>query len=327
MPLVSVVIVNWNGRGVVEPCLRRVLQLDWPRLEVLVVDNASSDGSPAAIREEFGGRVRLMGRSENSVTAARNEGFRAAAGEYIVSLDNDILLPDSLLVRRAVALFEARPEVSALAFKIGSVEQPHCPLRAHWWHPVPLRRGGGRFFYTCYFGEGGVAFRRTALAATGGYDEMFHQGHEGPELALRMLAAGGEILYCPNLVCAEQRVPDALPGARRRIKARSLRNKLWMAWKSYPLSRAVPYAAGRLAVAGVRAARYGWLNLWWQSAREGVLAPAEIRRQRRPLPPALWNRLHRIRQGDFPALTMAGGTGPGTPQQPFLQEYESYDLP
>jgi GT2 family glycosyltransferase len=271
--------------------------LEWPDLDVIVVDNASTDGSPDRIGTEFGSRVRLIRRQTNSPTAGRNEGFRAALGEIVLSLDNDIVLTDPTVVQKAVALLQYLPTVGALAFRIGSVEHPNDPLPEHWWHPVALSVGKGRFFYTHFFGEGAVVLRKSAIAAVGGYDDDFFHGFECIDFVFRLIEQGFEILYCPTLTCIEIRVRGWQHQARSRINYLTLRNKLWTAWKDMPFVPAVSFAITRIIASGVRSIRYGWVDLWLSAVVDGVAAPVVIRRKRHPLPPDIWERICRIRRG------------------------------
>jgi GT2 family glycosyltransferase len=297
MSTVSVVIVNWNGGETVLRVLRSIARLDWPELDILVVDNCSIDGSPDEIEREFIGRVHVIRRSLNSVTAARNEGFRNARGEFIISLDNDIELLDPGTVKSGLTVFDQFPDVGALAFRIGGERSPTVPLAEHWWHPVSLEKGREQFFYTDFFGEGGVMFRGSALEMIGGYDEDYFQGAESDDLMLRLLSAGYQILYCPILTCIELRVRGVQWKTRSRINYLSLRNKLWTVWKNYPIGRGSLYAGTRLIAGLTRAARYGWLDLWVRAAIEGLFAPERIRRKRRVLTSAVWRRFDEIRSG------------------------------
>jgi glycosyltransferase involved in cell wall biosynthesis len=299
VPKISVVVLNYNGSAVVLRCVRSVLGLDWPDLEVLVVDNASSDGSVEQIAEEFGGRVRVICRQVNSATAGRNEGFRAAQGEYVLSLDNDIVLHDPLVLHKAAAILERFQGVAALSFRIGSPENPDEPLREHWWHPVGLREGKGRCFYSDWFAEGAVLFRRELLSATGGYDEDLVQGFESVDLALRTLEAGFDILYCPKIGSVELRVRGLQHRIPGRINYLVLRNKLWTAWKDYPMVRGLYFGATRSAAGAIRAVRYGWTGLWLKAMADGILPPRVIRDKRAPVSASTWKRIRQIRKGQF----------------------------
>lgn len=88
-PLVSVVIVNYNGAEVIRPCLRSLASLPFPGSEVIVVDNGSTDGSVEAVALEFP-QVRLIRNGSNlGFAQANNIGVAEARGEYVILLNND----------------------------------------------------------------------------------------------------------------------------------------------------------------------------------------------------------------------------------------------
>jgi GT2 family glycosyltransferase len=299
---VSVVILNYNGKGHAENCIRSVVELPWPELDIWVVDNASTDGSPELISQEFAGRVHIIRRTVNSATAGRNDGFRAALGKYVLSLDNDMVMTDPMIIHKAVAIMNEYPNAGVLSFKIGSEEQPKDPLPEHWWHPVPLATGKDQFFYSDWFPEGAVFFRATALNATGGYEEALVHGFECADLALRLLDQEFDILYSPTLTCIESRVRGWQHVGRSNMNYLCLRNKLWTAWKDYPVLRAIPYSSLRICAGALRALRYGWLDLWFKAVRDGVVAPRSIREKRRAIPAATWERIRKIRTGQYRAI-------------------------
>jgi GT2 family glycosyltransferase len=271
--------------------------LEWPRLEVIVVDNASTDGSADMVEERFHGQVRVIRRTVNSPTAGRNQGFKAARGEYILSIDNDIILPDKGVLRRGIQLFGQFPRVGLLAFKIGTLEHPDEPLPEHWWYRVPLETWKHRFFYSDFFSEGAVLFRAQTLATSGGYDDQFFQYWEAVDLSLRLIRDGFEILYCPVLACAELRIRGFQPTRRTAINYLSLRNRLWIVWKHYPFWRGLRFALGRMAVACMLSVRYGWVDYFFRGVKDGVFAPRSIREQRRPLNKGTWHKIKEIRRG------------------------------
>jgi glycosyltransferase involved in cell wall biosynthesis len=88
--LVSVVIPCYNGSACVPDAIRSVLAQTYPRLEVIVVDDGSSDGSPDVVRSIDDSRVRLVEHDANrGIAAARNTGVDQARGEYVAFLDQD----------------------------------------------------------------------------------------------------------------------------------------------------------------------------------------------------------------------------------------------
>ncbi len=295
--LVSVVVLNYNNKDVLRKCVSRVLEIDWRALEVIVVDNASSDGAPEMIEAEFGDRVHLIRRTQNSPTAGRNQGFASARGRYILSLDNDIMIVDRNVVEQALSIFQQFPSAAALAFKIGGVENPDEPLSIHWWHPVPVEEGKNRYFWTDFFPEGAVFFQREALRKTGGYDEVLFQYFEQVDLAFKFIRDGYSMMYCPALKCFEFAFQGNVKRKRARVNYLSLRNRIWMAWKHYTVRRAIPYVVGRLVAGLFRCFRDRSWDSYLRAVKDGIFAPQSIRSQRYTLDPAVWQEIQRIHQG------------------------------
>ena len=91
-PLISVIVLNWNGDRVIEACLRSVRAQTYHPLEVIVVDNASVDGSVELIRREFP-RIQLIVNETNlGFGGGNNVGVRASEGKYVMVLNNDARL-------------------------------------------------------------------------------------------------------------------------------------------------------------------------------------------------------------------------------------------
>ena len=86
----SVMVVNWNGREHLEVCLDSLLRQTLAGVEVVLVDNASNDGSVAFVRERFGDAVRVLEQTENlGYAGGLNAGIRAARGRYLLALNSD----------------------------------------------------------------------------------------------------------------------------------------------------------------------------------------------------------------------------------------------
>ena len=88
-PTLSVVIVSYNTRQLTLECIESLLTQDFQPLEIIIVDNASSDSSGEAIRTQYP-TVQMISQSENKYfSAANNTGIRAATGQYILVLNPD----------------------------------------------------------------------------------------------------------------------------------------------------------------------------------------------------------------------------------------------
>jgi len=125
-PFVSVVIATFNRKALLFRCLESLLELDYPpeRLEIVVVDDGSCDGTADLISRESKlkeGRIKYLRNAENrGAAASRNMGFSKACGELIVSLDDDCQVGKSWL-KDLVGTFEDFPDASAVG---GSVVNP-----------------------------------------------------------------------------------------------------------------------------------------------------------------------------------------------------------
>ena len=108
-PRISVVIPVFNGERFLRDAISSVLAQGEDSLEVLVVDDGSTDGS-AAVAAGFGSRVRILSQSNAGHVAARNRGLSAARGDYITSLDaDDLFTPDKFALQ--AGRLDRRPDI------------------------------------------------------------------------------------------------------------------------------------------------------------------------------------------------------------------------
>lgn len=106
-PRVSVVLPTWNRGWILEQAVDSVLDQDYGNLELVVVDDGSTDDTPQLL-SAYGDRLRIIRQANQGVSAARNAGIRAATGELIALLDSDdTWLPGK--VNAQVAFFSATP--------------------------------------------------------------------------------------------------------------------------------------------------------------------------------------------------------------------------
>ncbi len=114
----SVIIVNWNTRDLLADCLQSVYDtVQDLSFEVFVVDNASSDGSAAMVREQFP-EVRLIENSENvGFARANNQAIRESTGEYVLLLNPDTVVHNDAILVMLEAL-EVSPSVGALGAQL-----------------------------------------------------------------------------------------------------------------------------------------------------------------------------------------------------------------
>jgi len=129
-PAISVVIPCFNARAYIAAAIRSVQAQDWPDLEIIVVDDGSSDRSAELVMEMFPA-VRLVRQTNSGVAAARNHGISEANGEWIAFLDaDDFWLPGKL--RAQMALLGAAPQarMSYTAWEVWTSLDP-APLQGY----------------------------------------------------------------------------------------------------------------------------------------------------------------------------------------------------
>lgn len=119
-PFVSVIIVTRNRRSYLENCLRTVLATDYSNFEVILVDNASTDGSVSMIRKEFrhDNRLRILVNKENlGCGHGRNIGLGIAGGDYYAFLDDDTEVSKNW-IEEAIEVLESNYAIGAVQAKI-----------------------------------------------------------------------------------------------------------------------------------------------------------------------------------------------------------------
>jgi GT2 family glycosyltransferase len=210
-PLVSVVVVNYNGADALPRCLDAlVADTGDAGAEVLVVDNASSDGSDSIAAEaaERHDSVRLLRSPTNrGYAGAVNLALAEARGAYVAVLNMDVVVSSGWL-DPLISFLEATPDAGAVCPLIVLESDPKrinaagqdvhvTALGFNRWLEEPRERAGGRPFRVS--GLHGAAFlvRRDDLESIGGWDESGFLYHEDVELSWLLTLAGKEIHCAP----------------------------------------------------------------------------------------------------------------------------------
>ena len=206
-PAVSVVIVSWNARDFLLRCIERLLpDLAATRGELIVVDNASSDGSPDAVAASYPS-ARLIRLDRNTgFAAANNVGMHAAHGRYIFLINSDVDVRSGCLPA-LVAEMDRVPDVGMAGPRVlnadGSVQASHRPfpslagaLRRALAMDRHETRGGGDvdILSGCFW-----VVRREALEKVGLLDERFFMYAEDMDWCRRFHDAGWRVMHDPSV--------------------------------------------------------------------------------------------------------------------------------
>ena len=209
MMRVSIIIPNYNGRRLLAPCLDAVRGQTYPAdlTEVILVDDASTDDSVALVRARYP-EVKIVALQFNrGLAVGCNAGAAAASGDLLVMLNNDTEAEPGWLAGLVEAA-EAHPRAGALASKMLLYDRRaviHNTGDLMGADGIPRNRGvwqedrGQYDADTLVFGGcgGGVAYRREAWQAAGGFDERLFMYLEDVDLAWRLQLLGWEARFAP----------------------------------------------------------------------------------------------------------------------------------
>jgi GT2 family glycosyltransferase len=214
----SVIILAWNGIKYLGDCIEAVLALDYSSLEIIVVDNGSTDGSADLIAERFP-LVRLIRNEHNlGFAAGCNVGLRAATGDVLVLLNQDTEVHSAWLAT-LVAVFQD-PSVGIAGCKAlypdGSIQHAGGFIygpRAETEHVGRRESDDGRFDAQCdadFVTGAALAISRAALARVGLLDEGFYPAYyEDTDWCYTAREVGFRVVYAPAARLTHHETPTA----------------------------------------------------------------------------------------------------------------------
>ena len=240
---VTIVIPNWNGRGHLKHCLPAVLAQTYPHFEVVVVDNASTDGSVDLVRERFSQVHLIVNDSNLGFAKANNIAIRATCAPYIATLNNDTKV-EATWLGELMKVITSDPEIGMVASKVLFMQPPHLIDSAG----IGVSRAGlawNRANGTPdnplevepyeVFGPSAAAaiYRRAMLDEVGLFDEAYFAYYEDTDLAWRARLMGWKCIYVPTARVYHAHSATSQQGSPFKRYLLS-RNELWTIVKNYP---------------------------------------------------------------------------------------------
>ena len=248
-PAVSVVVVNWNRRDLLQCCLSSLSRQQGPAFEVILVDNGSSDSS-VEFAENFAKSVQLplsviRNQTNRGFCAANNQGIAAARGAWIALLNNDAEAEPGWLAAMLRAA-SGSSGIGMVACKIVAFDDPRRIDKAGhviWLDGQNRGRGTGEWDNGQFDREQEVLwpdgcaalYRKSMLDAIGGFDEDLFAYGDDAELGLRARIAGWRCVYTPHAVVRHRRGSTLGLFSSRRIELIE-RNRLLLAVRHFPAS-------------------------------------------------------------------------------------------
>lgn len=209
-PKVIVIVLNWNGKKNTFECLESLRHIDYKNYNVIVVDNASTDGSQKFLRENFSEITLIENERNLGFGGGLNVGIKEAirrSADYVLCLNNDVVVDRNFLKEMV--------KVGELSTKIGGL----CPIEYYYDQPKRINCAGGiiRFPMDKVFEHGeldrgqfnkvretgllsgpAMMLKLNALLDVGFFDISYFYGPEDKDIALRLIKNGYKLVFVPG---------------------------------------------------------------------------------------------------------------------------------
>lgn len=244
IPVVSAIVVNYDGGAMLQDALASLFAQTWPALEVILVDNASTDGSVEQAERCFGDKLLVIRNARNEGFArGNNVGFLAAKGEWLFLLNSDAVC-DRDVIAELMQFVADKPDVGQLACRVVRADQPNFfdsaglllypdgVARPRAWQEKDQGQYDRAEEVLAPHGCA-CALRKAMLERIGAFDEDFFCYFEDLDLGVRGQLAGWKCWYVPTTRVRHRK--SATAGNYSVFKAYHVeRNRLYCLWKWMP---------------------------------------------------------------------------------------------
>lgn len=200
-PSVSAIIVNYKSGAYAVECIRSLLDQKYDSLEIIVVDNASRDGSVDMLRSAFGNVITLIDSPDNlGFGQANNLAAAYAKGDYLLLVNPDARLLDNAFISTLISFLERHPHVGIAGPEI------HEPSKQKYVLPKRRYPSEGRLKYRdalkrlpgpyAWILGACMCLKRSLYEQIGGFDPDFFLYGEDTDICLRVRKAGYQVGYC-----------------------------------------------------------------------------------------------------------------------------------
>jgi len=255
--LVSIVVLNFNGKKYLPNCLSSISRLSYKNLEVIFVDNGSTDGSVEYVSKNFP-RVRIIRNERNlGFAEGNNVGIKNSSGEIIALISNDVYVDPNWL-NEHLKILNSSEKIGVTASKMLMHRSPKMINSAGGMMDIygfGRDRGFGEMdqgqfekieetFYSC---GGAMVIKAKILKEMGYFDPVYFIFHEDTDLCWRARLMGYKVIYIPSAI-----VYHEFGGTIRRLSPLRVflteRNRLVTLIKNLGLRKLIPALWGYLAL-------------------------------------------------------------------------------
>lgn len=211
--IISIIIPSWNTKKLLRKCLRSIYEIRNKRyeIEIIVVDNASTDGSPEMVEKEFPGVTLIKNRRNLGFGAANNQGMKKARGNYFLLLNSDTIVKNKAPIKIAQFL-DQNPKVGAVGCKLLNQDGSNQPsfgsfpnllvavvmLFAEHWLGDLVRHSGDKIKETDWIMGAALMAKKEAVNKAGPMDEGIFMYMDETEWCYRIKEAGYKVMFYPG---------------------------------------------------------------------------------------------------------------------------------
>jgi len=213
IPKVAIVILNWNGLKHLREFLPSVILSDWPNLEIVVGDNASTDGSVAFVKDTYPNITIIENDDNYGFTGGYNKVLQQVEADYYILLNSDVEVPAGW-IKPVIELMESDPLIAVAAPKIKAYYQkdhfehagaaggfidsfgyPFC--RGRMFYEIEEDKGQYQQSGEVFWASGAALFiKKKYWDEAGGFDDRFFAHMEEIDLCWRLKNMGYKVMYC-----------------------------------------------------------------------------------------------------------------------------------
>ena len=236
-PLVSVIIVNYNGKKWLNKCLTSISNQSYKNYEIIFVDNASSDDSVEFVKNKFSNVQIVQNNHNGGFAEGNNLGFSKSKGEYIILLNNDTYVEKDY-IKNFVKVFEEFPDTAVAQSKIVLMNEPEkLDIACSFWTPTAMLYYEGigtnaskpnynkpKKMFTVKGAS--MIFKKELADKVGLFDEKFWAYYEETDFCHRCLVWGYDVMYYPKATCYHAGGKTAEMFEQEYIQFHNFKNKL-----------------------------------------------------------------------------------------------------
>lgn len=240
-PLISIIVVNYNGKKYLKDFFNSVRNLDYPqdKLEIIMVDNNSKDKSIEYTKKNFP-EVKIIRNRENNYAQANNLGIKKSKGKFIALLNNDMVL-DKNWLKELLKVITSRKKIGVVGSKILFMDKKTIQsaglqqLPDFYWADKGFKEKDkgqyNKIREVKSLGGAALLYRKKCLKDVGLFDENFVMYLEDVDMAIRCRKAGWKLFYAPKSVAYHKFRGTATKDLINRYVER---NRLFLLAKHFP---------------------------------------------------------------------------------------------